>query len=266
MSMIHNCGLGLLLGITIASTTKQCMAQDVTESSLVIAETNRPSKKQGMIKIGKITWKCSDRRCVATTRNVLTNVDTCQALAELVGPLALFGRSSKPMASYDLALCNVRAQVKLARLEREREKAAALGRGNKPAGTKPRTTPIKPPAASVASGDAAPAPQGINESAPRADKAIPPSVTTPSVATEGQDAQPKGKPVYGLRVTRLFVMGKGTLQEPVTAAPSAGPPAALIRVEKLSLVGRGRLQEEVHGDRLTVKVEKLELIGKDRMN
>ncbi len=226
------------------------------EAFLIVAETGQNSRKQGMVRTGKILWKCSSRRCVAASKDEPANVEACQALAELVGPLVRFGRSIKPMPSYDLALCNVRAQIKIARMQQERERVLAGRANNKTRRAKPpaATVPAVPPAARnpVARRKAVPMPQ--------ADPAIPPRV--PALA-EPEPAIPMDvSPSFSVRVTRLSILGKGALHEGVAAAAPPPNTGVAVRVEPLEMVGYGRLREVVRGTYLTVKVEKLEVTGK----
>ena len=242
----------IFLACVLAATSLGAQAQGTVadkEASLIVAETTQNSHKQGMVRTGKILWKCSNRRCVSTSKDDLANVEVCQALAELVGPLVRFGRGAKPMPSYDLALCNVRAQIKTARVQQEHERALAARAKHNAKRTKP----------SVAGLPGVPSAH-INKPAPTAhsDPAIPPPV--PQIAEPAPGIAMDLSPGFSIRVTRLSVLGKGALQERVAAAPS--PTLVDIIVEPLEIVGRGRLRHEERGTHLTVRVEKLEVIGK----
>ena len=232
----------LFLACMLAAASLVARAQGTVadkEASLLVAETNENARKQGMVRTGKILWKCSNKRCVSAAKDEPANVVACQALAELVGPLVRFGRWAKPMPSYDLALCNVRAQIKTARAQREREQALAA-KASKDAKkiTRPGGEASKP--------------------------ATRPSDSIPPLVTQAADAQPpvakEASPSFSMRVTHLSILGKGVLQERAAAVPQS--PWLDIIVEPLEIAGRGRLREEVRGTHLTVKVEKLVVVGK----
>ncbi len=239
-----------LLACVLAAISFGTRAQGTVankEVSLIVAETSQKSRKQGMVRTGKILWKCSNRRCLSSSKDELANVEACQALAELVGPLVRFGRGAKPMPSYDLALCNVRAQIKIARAAQERERALAARANSK------ATEPLRAAVPAVPS-----AARNKPARSAQSDRAIPPPV--PQLAVPAPGIAKDLSPGFSIRVARLSVLGKGALQERVAAEPS--PIWVDIIVEPLEIVGRGRLRQEERGTHLTVKVEKLEVIGK----
>lgn len=281
---ITNWGLTLALsGFMVCAWAQRTPSPD--DPRAVVAETQQNSKKQGMVRVGGVTWKCSNRLCIATVRNVPVGVNTCQALAELVGSLARFGRVSRPIPSYDLALCNVRAQIKLAKIEQERADAEAARANRLPATRAAKPAPLPPPATGAAK--PAPAPQpatGIAKPVPAppvvaAPRSLP---VTPAAPLVRSDAPPVVEtspiapsyrpPVYAIRVMQLAVVGRGALSidstPPSRTMPlaTAGEEPALVRqsfdVPPLALVGHGRLREVPQGTHLTVTVDKLELVGK----
>ncbi len=216
------------------------------DTSAIVAETQQNARKQGMVRIGKSLWKCSDRRCTATTKYATTNVFACQALAELVGPLARFGRVERPMPSYDLALCNVRAQIKLARLEQERERALA-GR------TKNGANRVRPPALANSPVPSLPSASSTRSTVPPVVDVVPAVPVMPSPSPSA--------PRFAVQVARLSILGVG---DPTghAAPPLLSKLTTHIKVDPLGVAGHGRLAEAVPGTHLTVEVEKLELIGR----
>jgi hypothetical protein len=250
--------LGAMLAGAGACACVNAWAQRVppaTDPKAVVAETQQPSRKQGVVRIGATLWKCSDRLCIAASKKISAKVDICQSLAELVGPLARFGRVEHPMPSYDLALCNVRAQIKLARIAQEKEvsKADKLRRG----GAKPLSAlppPTTPPVSSSAlSSPSNPVPMDR-------DASIPPPIVVPPIV-EATTLPPSTRPPgFAIRVSLLSVLGRGTVQQVPLGNPAGQ--RARIEVDSLGVVGHGRLQEVGTGTYLTVTVDKLEVIGK----
>lgn len=193
-------GITLLLSCGCASAWAQRLPSP-DDPKAVVAETQQNAKRQGILRTGRITWKCSDKLCVATSKKVAVGVNTCQALAELVGSLSRFGRVERPIPSYDLALCNVRAQIKLAKLEQQRADAETA-RARR---LSPRTQPVE------------------DVSAPAAD-------TSSSAATAVAGAPPVARPGGGSsRLSGPKPLPRGTLPSPADTAPalaSAPSPAA----------------------------------------
>lgn len=259
----------LLMSMGAAAIAQRTPSPD--DPQAVVAETQQNARKQGMVRVGGITWKCSNKLCVATSKKVSTGVNTCQALAELVGSMARFGRVERPIPSYDLALCNVRAQIKLARIEQQRADAEAARAHRPSASPAPRqgsvvSAPRNLPSVPMTQ----PAPRGatpasVEQPNPRpAVAAVQPRRAPPPVVEASTIAPSYRPPVFTMRVGQLAVVGRGGVHEAVM--PSAAEPVphvtTSVNVPGFTIVGHGRLQEAVAGTWLTVTVDKLDIVGK----
>lgn len=223
MKRTSHLGQILLVTLSVMSVvTWPIMAADKTTEDAVVAQTHSASRKQGIVRIGKTQWKCSDRQCTAQSRRVALSVGNCQALAELVGPIAKFGKPTQTMESYDLALCNVRAQIKVARMEEELKRTKGV-RGGSAAVSNAATAPVS----------------------------IPPVVQSPAASPVKIQVE---------RLALVGTQDEST--SPASVAPQQEPaPPVYIGVAPLELVGRGRMIEAIHGTHLTIEVPRLELIG-----
>ena len=176
-------------------------------------------------------------------------------MAELVGPLARFGRVERPIPSYDLALCNVRAQIKLARIAHEKDvsKGEKLRRGGaKPLAAMPSPTITALPS-SAQSSSSKPTPV-------ERDATIPPPIVVPPIVEATIPPLEYRPPGFAIRVSQLSVLGKGSAQQLPSGKSTQERPR--IEVGTLGVLGHGRLQELETGTYLTVTVDKLEVIGK----
>lgn len=272
----------LLSSVVAASWAQRAPAPD--DPGAIVAETQHLSKRQGMVRIAGVTWRCSDRLCVATSKKAPTGVKTCQVLAEQIGYLTRFGRVARPIPSYDLALCNVRAQIRLAKIEQQRADAAAARLRRLP----PKTTPVQPAAPPVA--QLAPSPQrtapSVQGTAPASQRAAPssqslalsPRPVAPASQPEAAFPEPRAAfperaapppvveaspiapsyrlPVFALRVAPLAVVGKEATLAQLEASPAEpeNAPAAGTSVAPPSIGGLGR-----------VDVPVLAIVGQGRM-
>jgi len=265
--------LGALLCAGLSASAWAQRTPSATDPKAIVAETQQMSRKQGMVRIGGVLWKCSDKLCVATSKRASTSVNSCQALAELVGSLSRFGRVERPIASYDLALCNVRAQIKLARIEQQQAAAKARQgsrttprRGPKPLGPEDDKAPPLP---GYQPAPEAPA-NGAGGVASSASRGVPPVVESVISPRPGTAASYK-PPLYSMRVSALTLVGRGNSRavEPVapatnsdSRAPAPRPVAQqTIAVTPLTLAGLGRLVEPPAGSIFSITVEKLHVVG-----
>jgi hypothetical protein len=74
---------------------------------LYTAETNEPAKKQGLLKVGTLSWGCQATRCVAKSTSPAPDIAGCRALGEQVGHIKSYGHPGRQLTAPELEQCNV---------------------------------------------------------------------------------------------------------------------------------------------------------------
>lgn len=70
------------------------------------AETQAAAKAQGVVAVGKTSWKCQGARCTAAITTSRPSVSACTALAKEVGAIRSFGYAQKQLTAAELERCN----------------------------------------------------------------------------------------------------------------------------------------------------------------
>lgn len=93
-----------------ASAAPSSLASDKAGSNYqYIAETSKPSSRQGLVAAGGINWQCLGSRCTVSGNWPSPGVAACSALAVQVGKIKSYGRAGAQLNSAQLSQCNVQS-------------------------------------------------------------------------------------------------------------------------------------------------------------
>jgi hypothetical protein len=95
----------LALAETKTKTTSKAATVTVT------AQTTKRASRQGIVRIGKVSWNCRGSRCTTRGPTTLVSVQTCKVLVKRVGQIRSYGYSGRKLSARQLEQCNARAAV-----------------------------------------------------------------------------------------------------------------------------------------------------------
>lgn len=71
------------------------------------ADTAAPAKRQGMVSVGGLNWRCQGLRCTTSGAPTLLGIGSCQALAREVGQIRRFASAKRALSTAELSQCNL---------------------------------------------------------------------------------------------------------------------------------------------------------------
>ncbi len=77
------------------------------------AATQQQAHKQGVVAVKGARWNCRGKRCTTTAAWATPPLKACKALAQVVGPLRMFGKTGAAISNQALKRCNSRPLKKV---------------------------------------------------------------------------------------------------------------------------------------------------------
>lgn len=99
---------GFALSLSLLGAGPPAAAADFPYTAVTVAPR---AAKQGIVRAGSLTWKCSGNRCAIRGPWPIPAVSACNALAKQVGQLASYGHPKAHLTAAQLAQCNAGASA-----------------------------------------------------------------------------------------------------------------------------------------------------------